>query len=152
MAVDLKQVSRGILEQAFGKGTVQYLDQVCDPSFRGHDPLMGELDTAGLKRMVETMRTAFPDLTPTLLAICAEGDSVCTHWRCTGTHQKPLMGAAPTGKKITVEGMTFDRFRNGKVVESFSQWDTLGLLQGIGLVPKIETRPQQPGAERRPHA
>ncbi len=152
MAVDMKKVSRGILEEAFGKGKLEYLDQICDASFKGHDPLMGELDLAGFKRLIETMRGAFPDLTPSLVAICAEGDSVCTYWRCVGTHQKALMGAAPTGKRITVEGMTFDRFRNGKLVESTSQWDALGLLQGVGLLPKIELRPQQTETERRPHA
>ena len=152
MAVDIKQVSRGILDEAFGKGKVQYLDQVCDPSFKGHDPLMGDLDLAGFKRMVEGMRESFPDLEPTLVAICAEGDSVCTLWRCTGTHQKPLMGETPTGKRITVEGITYDRFRNGKLVESTSQWDTLRLLQGVGIIPKLETRPPATGAERQPHA
>ena len=31
MAVDIKQVSRRILEDVFVKGNVDYLDQVCDP-------------------------------------------------------------------------------------------------------------------------
>ncbi len=152
MAVDIKQVSRGILEEAFNKGNVQYLDQICDRSFKGHDPLTGDFDLAAFKGMVEGYRTTFPDLQCALIGICSEGDTVCTYWRFTATHQKPFMGAAPTGKKLTVEGMSFDRYRNGKLVESSSQWDTLGLLQGVGLVPKLELRPPAGTAERRPHA
>jgi len=152
MAVDIKQVSRGIAEQCFGKGNVQYLDQVCDPSFKCHDQLMGDMDLAGYKQLVQSMRASFPDLEPTVLAICAEGDTVCTYWRCTGTHSKPFLSAAPTGNKLTIEGMTLDRFRNGKLVESTSRWDTLGLLQGVGLLPKIDLRAPAAGAERRPHA
>jgi predicted ester cyclase len=152
MAVDIKQVSRTILEEVLKKGNIEYLDQVCDPSFKGHDPLMGDMDLAAVKRMFEAYRTSFPDIEPTLLGICAEGDTVCTYWRCTGTHQKPFLGAAPTGKTLAIDGMSFDRFRNGKLVESASQYDTLGLLMGVGLIPKIPLRPPTAEPERRPHA
>jgi predicted ester cyclase len=152
MAVDLKQVSRKILEDVFGKGKYEYLDQVCDSSFKGHDPLSGDFDVAGFKRDAESYRTAFPDLTPTVLGLCAEGDTVCTLWRCTGTHQKPFLGVEPTGKKITVEGISFDRYRNGKLVESFAQWDTLRFLQTLGIIPKLEMAAPKAEAERRPHA
>jgi len=152
MAVDIKQVSRKVLEDVFGKGKLEYLDQVCDSSFKGHDPLAGEFDVAGFKREAEGYRAAFPDLTPTVLGLCAEGDTVCVHWRCTGTHQKPFMGVEPTGKKISVEGISFDRYRNGKLVESFAQWDTLRFLQTLGIIPKLELAAPKGGAERRPHA
>jgi predicted ester cyclase len=152
MAVDIKQVTRTILEDVYGKGKLDYLDQVCDPSFKSHDPLAGEADLAGVKREVESYRTAFPDLTPTVLGICAEGDSVCMRWRCTGTHKQRFLGVEPTGKKIAIEGISFDRFRNGKLIETFAQWDTLGLLQALGVVPRIEFATPKAEAERRPHA
>jgi predicted ester cyclase len=152
MAIDIKQLSRSILEEVYGKGRLEYLDQVCDPAFKTHDPLAGEVGLAGMKGEVETYRTAFPDLTPAVLGMCAEGDTVCMRWRCTGTHKGRFLGAEPTGKKVAVEGITFDRFRNGKLIESFSQWDTLGLLQSLGIVPRIEFGAPKAEAERRPHA
>ncbi len=153
MAIDIKQVSRSVLEEVYGKGKLEYLDQVCDRSFKGHDPLAGDADLDGVKMQVEGYRTAFPDLTPTVLGLCAEADVVCTHWRCTGTHQKRFLGVEPTGKKIAIEGMTFDRYRNGKLIESFSQWDTLRLLQALGVVPSLEFAATPKGAaEKRPHA
>jgi predicted ester cyclase len=153
MAVDIKQVTRTILEDVYGKGKLEYLDQVCDRSFKAHDPMTGEADLAAVKRQVEGYRTAFPDLTPTVLGLCAEGDVVCLHWRCTGTHQKRFLGVEPTGKKVTIEGMSFDRYRGGKLIESFSQWDTLGMLQSLGIIPRIELEPMpKAGTEQRPHA
>lgn len=154
MAVDIKKVTRTILEDVYGKGRLEYLDQVCDPSFRAHDPLTGEADLAGVKRDIETYRTAFPDLTPSVLGLCAEADAVCMHWRCTGTHQKRFLGVEPTGKKITIEGISFDRYRNGKLIESFSQWDTLGMLQSLGVVPRIDLAMPKAGAGagQQPHA
>jgi len=77
---------------------------------------------------------------------------VCVRWRCAGTHQKTFLGAEPTGKKVTVEGLVFDRYRNGKLIESFSQWDALGLLQALGLIPKLDLAAPRAEAERRPHA
>lgn len=152
MAVDIKQVARTILEDVYGKGRLEYLDQVCDPSFKAHDPLTGEAGLAGVKREVETYRSAFPDLAPVVLGLCAEADVVCMRWSCTGTHKQRFLGAEPTGKKITIEGISFDRFRHGKLIESFSQWDTLGLLQALGIVPRIDLSMPRAEAERRPHA
>jgi predicted ester cyclase len=148
MAVDLRQASRKILEDVFGKGKVEYLDQVCDPSYQSHDPLTGDSDLARFKREVQMYRTAFPDLKPTLLGTCAEGDTVCTRWRMAGTHQKPFMGVDATGRPVTVEGITFDRYRSGRLVESFVEWDTLRFLRSLGLLPEIRLGE----AEQRPHA
>jgi predicted ester cyclase len=65
----------------------------------------------------------------------AEGDMIATRWIATGTHSGELMGIAPTGRDVTVEGVQFDRIRDGKIVESHGLFDALGLLQQIGAVP-----------------
>ena len=56
----------------------------------------------------------------------------------TGTHQGELMGIAATGKQATVTGLELHRFENGRVAESWINWDTLGLLQQIGAIPAPE--------------
>jgi predicted ester cyclase len=152
MAVDMKQVSRKILEDVFGKGNLGYLDEVCDRSFKAHDPLIGDYDLAGFKGEVQMYRRAFPDMKPTVVATCCEGETCCVLWRITGTHKETLMGVAPTGKKVTVDGITFDRYRNGKLAESFVQWDTLHFLQELGIVPRVELGSQTAEAGRQPHA
>ena len=42
---------------------------------------------------------------------------------------------AATGKQATVSGITIDRYENGLIIESWTNWDTLGLLQQVGAVP-----------------
>lgn len=150
MGVDIKQVARGVLEEVFSKGNLDYLDRNCDPAYRVHDPLTGDRDLSGLKKDVESYRAAFPDLKATIVGICCEGDTVCTLWRCTGTFEKPFMGVQPTGKKMTVEGIGFDRFRNGKLLESYVQWDTLKFLQGLGVIPRIDFGAQAGGPAAQP--
>ena len=67
----------------------------------------------------------------------AEGDLVASRWTGRGTHQGELMGIPPTGKQVTVSGITISRVKNGKVVEEWSNWDTLGMLQQLGVVPEM---------------
>jgi predicted ester cyclase len=65
----------------------------------------------------------------------AEGDMVETHWSLRGTHGGPLEGTAPTGKSVFVDGQLLSRIVDGKFVEEWVHWDTLGLLRQIGAVP-----------------
>jgi hypothetical protein len=38
---------------------------------------------------------------------------------------------------VTVTGITIDRIVGGKLVESWASWDFLGMLQQLGVVPKL---------------
>jgi hypothetical protein len=64
----------------------------------------------------------------------AEGDLVETHWSLRGTHGGELEGAAPTGKSLCVDGQLLNRIADGKFVEEWVHWDTLGLLRQIGAI------------------
>ena len=52
-----------------------------------------------------------------------------------GTHGGPLEGVEPTGKAVRVDGQLMSRIVDGKFVEEWVHWDTLGLLRQIGAVP-----------------
>ena len=78
---------------------------------------------------------AFPDLHHTVEDQVAEGDTVVTRMTLRGTHHGEFRGIAPTGKPIVVSLIGIDRFENGKFAEQWSQLDTLGLLQQLGVIP-----------------
>jgi predicted ester cyclase len=65
----------------------------------------------------------------------AEGDMVETQWSLRGTHGGSLEGVEPTGKQLYVDGQLLSRIVDGKFVEEWVHWDTLGLLRQIGAVP-----------------
>jgi predicted ester cyclase len=152
MAVDIKQAYRRLIEEAFGKGNLEVFDEVCGAGYKAHDPLTGDADMDQQKEMCRGYRTAFPDLTASILASHTDGDTVFVHWRMTGMHQKPLMGIQPTGKRCTVEGMSLGRFRGGKLVEEWAQWDALGLMRQLGVAPSIQPGTGATRAQERPHA
>jgi steroid delta-isomerase-like uncharacterized protein len=132
-----KQASRRILGEIFGAGDYDLADELVRADAVGHDaaspePIKG---AEGLKEAAGGYRAAFPDLEVTVEDVIAEGDLVAVRWTARGTHQGDLFGIAPTGKQATVTGITIDRFSGGKVAESWTNWDTLGLLQQLGAVP-----------------
>jgi predicted ester cyclase len=57
-------------------------------------------------------------------------------WSCRGVHKGELNGIAPTNKQFTITGVTIARFSNGKIVEGFVNWDALGLMRQLGVVPE----------------
>ena len=55
-----------------------------------------------------------------------------------GTLRAELMGAAATGNQVTFTGTQTDYISGGEIVESWSNWDTIGILQQISAVPVPE--------------
>jgi predicted ester cyclase len=47
------------------------------------------------------------------------------------------MGIAPTGKQVTVTGISITYFVGGKGVEAWGISDMLGLMQQMGVVPPM---------------
>ena len=109
-------------------------------TFVNHDPATGESKgPQGTRELIEGYRTAFPDIKITVEEQIAEGDLVATRWTAKGTHKGELMGIAPTGKESTVTGVTIDKIKDGKIVESWNNWDTLGMMQQLGVIPALAT-------------
>jgi len=95
-------------------------------------------DIGGLKEYKQETSDFFsmcPDIQLTIEDIVVEGDKIVTRWTMTGTHTGEHKGIAPTNKKVTVWGISIDRVANGRFVETWERYDTLGFMQQLGLVP-----------------
>jgi steroid delta-isomerase-like uncharacterized protein len=125
--------------QVWNKGNLSVAEEVIAPNCAHHDPSTPNLGRGpeGEKKAATLYRTAFPDLQFTIEDIIAEGETVVTRYSARGTHKGDLSGIAPTGKKVTVSGVTIARFANGKLVESWANWDALGLMQQLAVVPEL---------------
>ena len=141
MSAETKGISRRLIEEAFNKGNLDVVDELVAPEFVNHDAALPE-PTIGIeatKASIRGYRDAFPDLRLTIELQVAEGDYVTTRWSARGTHQGDLMGMPATGKQATVTGITVDEIVGGRLVESWTNWDTLGMLQQLGAVPSLAT-------------
>jgi len=138
MAIDLKQQSRRLIEEAYGKGNLGIFDEVCAADYRSHDPFTGDATLQQEKEVCRSYREAFSDLKPTILASFSDGETVVTQWRMSGIHTGALKGIPPTGARCTVEGISIGRYKAGRLAETWMQWDALGLLRQLGVAPMTQ--------------
>jgi len=101
-------------------------------------PAVGELRGNEHRHFIESLFAAFPDAHWNLEDQLAEGDKVVSRWTFVGTHLGTFMGIAPTETRVVSGGICIDRIIEGKIVEEWEEWDTLGLMQQLGIVP-VET-------------
>jgi steroid delta-isomerase-like uncharacterized protein len=118
-------------------GEFEALEAVVTPDFAHHGPGLPP-DLAGTKQMLPAFRAAFPDMEIKIDDLVAEGDKVVDHVTWQATHQGELMGIPPTGKQVAVSETHIYRIAGGKVVERWFQWDALGMMQQLGVIPPPE--------------
>ena len=134
-----KNVVRRLFEEVWNKGNLAVMDELFTPNYAQHDastPDFGRGPESEKKRAT-LYRTAFPDLRFTIEDIIAEGETVMARWSCRGTHKGDLSGIAPTGKPVTISGVSIARFANGKLAEGWVNWDALGLMRQLSVVPDL---------------
>jgi predicted ester cyclase len=91
-------------------------------------------DIAAWKELVGGYLAAFSPSKVRILMQVGEGDLVASRWEISGVHTGTFVGQAATGKKITWTGIAIDRFENGKIAESWIDWDKYRFMEGLGLV------------------
>ena len=127
---------RRVVEEAFGKGNLNVIDELIDPNMIEHSPVPGqEPGLEGLKKLVTEFRTAFPDLRSTVQDLIAEGGKVVGRMTTSGTHRGEFMGISATGKRMEISEIRIVRIANGKAVEHWGNSDDLGMMQQLGVIP-----------------
>ncbi len=61
-----------------------------------------------------------------------------TRWTFRGTQTGEYLGIPPTGRRVTFTGTTIYRIADGKAAECWWNYDTLGMLQQLGVIPAAE--------------
>jgi steroid delta-isomerase-like uncharacterized protein len=132
-----KATFRRYVEEVGNAGNLDLADDVFD-RYLAHQPDGSVLERGpeDVKRFMGEFRSAFPDFHSTIEDQIAEGDRVVTRWRMRGTHQGEFRGIAPTGKELDITGIGIFRFSDGKVVESWDNFDQLGMMRQLGMVPE----------------
>ncbi len=138
MSEENKALTRRWFEDLFNTGDLAVADELTAQDSVNHDPTLGDLPRGpeGDKQVVNLYRGGFPDANITVEEQIAEGDKVVTRWTARGTHQGELMGVAPSGNRAEVSGMTINRVSGGKIAETWTNFDALGLMQQIGAIPE----------------
>ena len=130
-----KELARQFFEQIWNQGDESAIDRFIAEDAAGNDPKFG-VGRESFRLQWRKWRAAFPDINFAVEEIVAEGDTVVTRWRLTGTHLGEYLGKEATGNKVDVDGVSIDRIKGGMVVSGFDAWDSLRFREQIGLIPK----------------
>jgi predicted ester cyclase len=125
------------LNRALKTGNIAELDAVIAPGAVDHNPVPGmKQGLEGIKAAFAEGRVSFPDLVFTVEDVIAEGDKAACRLSARATHRGTFQGVPATGKVVTQTGIDILRFVDGRLVERWGEFDALGLLAQLGLVPR----------------
>ena len=134
-AEDNKALVRRYYEEVLTQGNLALLDELFTPAFVSRGPTGPEAGLEAFRQAVLRSRAAFPDLQVRVEDQVAEGEKVASRWMVRGTHRGAFAGVPPTGRQVTATAIHIHRVADGRIAELWEQFDLLGLLQQLGVVP-----------------
>lgn len=134
-----KAIVHRYVEDGYNANNLAVIDDLFAADFVNHDPTQpAARDLAALKHLMLARQAAFPDQRTTIEDLFVEGDRVAKRWTWRGTQTGEFNGIPPTGRQVTVAGIDILRVSDGKIREIWWGYDTLGLLQQLGVIPVPE--------------
>ena len=118
------------------QGRIEHFHEMAHPSIVFHTVGMTGETLAGVdgfRKLYDPIRAAFSNIKFTFDDAVEAGNAGAVRWTMTMSHTGPELGVAPSGKPVTVTGISFARFRDGKVIEAWDEWDRLGFMKQAGV-------------------
>ena len=81
----------------------------------------------------ERYRGAFSDMEVTVEDVIQSGDTLAGRWSVKGTHRGATLGFEATNRPVAIDGMSFCKVRDGKIVEGWNVFDTAAMMKQLGL-------------------
>jgi len=130
-----KAVVRRFIDEVFVQGRTAAVDELLADDFVAHTwPSTGN-PKADLKGAIERTSKGLADPRFTIEDMIAEGDLVVVRLTAEATHAGEFMGMAPSGKRYSIGEIHIFRVRDGKVTEHWHQFDQMGMMRQLGVMP-----------------
>jgi len=137
MPADIKNLARRWFEEVWNQARDATIDELIAPDCVAHGLEDGGGDMPGpqFRRFYRQFVSGFPDVKITVDQVIAEGDTTAVRITGRATHAGDGLGVKATGRKVTVSGICMMRWRDGKIIEAWNEFDAAGLLRQIGAGP-----------------
>jgi steroid delta-isomerase-like uncharacterized protein len=126
-----------LLHEVFTRGNTAALREFGTPNVTLH--LAGYPDSFrgpdALQKWATTYLAAF-EVQHIIDDVAADRDMVMVRWTMHSTQKGEYLGIPPTGRQVTFTALEWFRLENGKVAEVWSMFDTLSVMQQLGVFPK----------------
>jgi predicted ester cyclase len=93
------------------------------------------MNKASVREFYEESWVVYANQHLSLDEVFGQDNKLCVRFTNTGSHVGELVGVPPTGREITMEGMTVMHFRDGKCMERWPVVDIIGPLAQMGALP-----------------
>jgi steroid delta-isomerase-like uncharacterized protein len=127
-------LGRRVFTEIYGAGKVSLVDELYSDDFVDDSPGGGKGRDL-IKAAVADFHKAFPDLHIDIEDAFAIGDKVVLRYSAHGTQTGPYGSIPPTGKVVTGRGITVFQIVNGKIKTEWTEYDRLGILRQLGIIP-----------------
>ncbi len=120
-------------EEIWTKADTAAIDELCAADVIFHYPGVEVApNREGYKQAVTEALAPFANTNCAAEDMVAEGDKIAVRWSWSGTHKGEYMGIAPTGKRVTITGISILHIAGGKIVEEWNESDNLGFMTQLG--------------------
>jgi steroid delta-isomerase-like uncharacterized protein len=130
------QLMRRWIQEVWNEGRVQTVYELLSADGVATGQRGGDREIRGpeeFEKFMREIRGAFPDIQLKVEDVFGAGDKVVLRWSAIMTHTGDGLGLPASGRSVRSRGITIARFVDGKVVESWDNWDQLGMLEQIGV-------------------
>jgi predicted ester cyclase len=87
---------------------------------------------AAFKKFLHLFRAGLSDIRTVVHDVISDGDQTAVRLTLTAKHAGPGFGVAATGRPVKVTGIVWCRWRDGRIVEGWNEFDAAGLMKQIG--------------------
>ena len=136
MSVENKTILRRFFEEIFNDQNLAVADEIVAIDYINHNAAPGETPgREGLKQFVAYLHSAAEGIRFVIEDQVAEGEKVVTRWTATATHTGEFAGIPATGKAFSLTAINIHRVVDGQIQEGWLEWDALGWMQQLGVIP-----------------
>jgi steroid delta-isomerase-like uncharacterized protein len=125
--------------ELFDQGNLNAIESLLSPDMRAYMAgTPGNMDFTGFKQLGEMFLNAFSQSHMIIEQQIAEGDKVATCGTWQAVHTGDFQGIPATGQAVQIPIFVVDRFVNDKILEHWAYFDTMTLMQQLGVIPSPE--------------
>jgi steroid delta-isomerase-like uncharacterized protein len=119
-------------DQVFNKKNYDVIEHMIGEPYLNHDPVPGQPDgKEGIRQWARDIHHAFPDWYLDNEFTIVEGDRVAHRITWSGTFTNDYLGFKANGKKIVARSIDINRWKDGKMVERWSLFDTTSFMRQL---------------------
>lgn len=136
---DLRTLTLRWFDEIWNRQREATIDELCSDELRGHmEGAPAPVGKEDLRAYFHAMTSAISDLRVEVLQTLVDGDRSVVSWHLTGTHTGPGLGIPPSGRAVSVHGLTQFEWKNGRVVGGQDRWNRGRLIRSLTQVPPAD--------------